>query len=340
MAEINEKEKELVELDYRSKVSKCYRPENVIGSYVVYHSTKMDYILGETNYKTGKAFHIYRPFVTDSEDNKIWCDLNIDDSDSNDTTGLLTITIPQDFLDNAVYPIILDPTFGNTHAGSSSTVIWTNNAIVCKGAPATSGNVDKMTAYGQKGVSASIFKGVLWNFSAKTVVTNGVGGTVNTLASYSWLNMNYSTKPAIIASTNYYAGFVVNQTAYMKYDTGAANTGGYVVNNYVSPTTLDSLFNNTRRYSIYATYSAAVVPPPLSPRKLYYRKTSTIGISLYTSRNAQSGGTTMENYLNLYTNGVPVYAEMSSNLSHTKATSLRVRKGGTTYTVLSSYAGV
>jgi predicted secreted protein len=43
------------------------RPENVIGSYAVYHSTKggMSDKDGK-EYKTGKAFHIYRPHLYDS----------------------------------------------------------------------------------------------------------------------------------------------------------------------------------------------------------------------------------------------------------------------------------
>jgi hypothetical protein len=35
-------------------------PENVIGSYVVYHKTKANHRVGDTNYATGKAYHIYR----------------------------------------------------------------------------------------------------------------------------------------------------------------------------------------------------------------------------------------------------------------------------------------
>ena len=42
------------------------RPENVIGSYAVYHSTKKNHIQGQTNYKTGKAFHIFRPEIIDA----------------------------------------------------------------------------------------------------------------------------------------------------------------------------------------------------------------------------------------------------------------------------------
>ena len=88
------------------------RPENVIGSYAVYHSTKKNHIQGQTNYKTGKAFHIFRPEIIDANGNKVWGELDI-------KGNTLTITIDQNWLDNAIYPVIVDPTFGYTTMGSS-----------------------------------------------------------------------------------------------------------------------------------------------------------------------------------------------------------------------------
>jgi uncharacterized protein YxeA len=44
-----------------------HRPIDVVGSYAVYHSSKRD-----NEYMTGKAFHIYRPLVTDKNNNSIW----------------------------------------------------------------------------------------------------------------------------------------------------------------------------------------------------------------------------------------------------------------------------
>lgn len=91
------------------------RPENVEGSYAVYHKTKggMNRADG-MEYKTGKAFHIYRPKVTDADKNETWAELNIDEA-----SGVLSVTVPQEFLDKAVYPVIVDPTFGYTSAGAT-----------------------------------------------------------------------------------------------------------------------------------------------------------------------------------------------------------------------------
>jgi len=78
----------------QEEIDKGYiRPENVQGSYFVYHSTKK-----HNEYKTGKAFHIFRPKAIDANGWEMWGELHIEN-------GLMTITLPQDFIDKAVYPI-------------------------------------------------------------------------------------------------------------------------------------------------------------------------------------------------------------------------------------------
>ena len=88
------------------------RPENVVGSYAVYHKTKRNHVIGMTNYETGKAFHIYRPKAVDADGNETWAELSFKD-------GVLSVIVPQAFLDTAVYPVKIDPTFGYTTAGAS-----------------------------------------------------------------------------------------------------------------------------------------------------------------------------------------------------------------------------
>jgi len=93
-----------------------YRPENVVGSYAVYHESKTgDYSkMGGKNYRAGKAFHIYRPKIIDDVGNWVWGELNIDEE-----KGILSIEIPQEFLDDAVYPVKIDPTFGYDEIGGT-----------------------------------------------------------------------------------------------------------------------------------------------------------------------------------------------------------------------------
>jgi len=87
------------------------RPINVEGSYAVYHINKKN-----NQYMTGKAFHLYRPIAEDALGAKAWCSIEIDRLI--DPTSL-TITIPQQFLDEAVYPVTIDPDFGYSVIGGS-----------------------------------------------------------------------------------------------------------------------------------------------------------------------------------------------------------------------------
>lgn len=100
------------ELTQEEKDEGVHRPENVIGSYAVYHATCGNMHKGQANaekYRTGKAFHIYRPKVIDNSGDWVWAELNLGN-------GILTVTIPQEFLDTAVYPVRVDPTFGYVDA--------------------------------------------------------------------------------------------------------------------------------------------------------------------------------------------------------------------------------
>ena len=96
----------------------AFRPEHVVGSYAVYHESKRDHIIGQTNYKTGKAFHIYPPKLIDAGDNKAKGILSIDAEN-----GIYSVEIPQEFLDKAVYPIRSNDAFGYDTAGSTNTYL-------------------------------------------------------------------------------------------------------------------------------------------------------------------------------------------------------------------------
>lgn len=100
------------------------RPDNVVGSYAVYHKTKANHRVGSTNYAVGKIMHIYRPKVIDANGAEVWAELNYDN-------GTLSVTVPQKSLDEAVYPVRVDPTFGYTSIGASNDNIamdFNNNA--------------------------------------------------------------------------------------------------------------------------------------------------------------------------------------------------------------------
>jgi hypothetical protein len=77
------------------------------GSYAVY---KKQTLIGEG---TGKLCHIHRPKIIDARGRWVWGDLSI-------IGNRLLITIPESWLSEAQYPVIVDPTIGTTTVGSQT----------------------------------------------------------------------------------------------------------------------------------------------------------------------------------------------------------------------------
>ena len=75
------------------------------GSYVVY---KKETHVGEG---TGKLCHIHRPEIIDSRGHRCWGDLSVIGDE-------LRIIIPEDWLSEATYPVIVDPVIGTSTVGS------------------------------------------------------------------------------------------------------------------------------------------------------------------------------------------------------------------------------
>ena len=75
------------------------------GSYAVY---KKDTLVGEG---TGKLCHIHRPEIIDARGRRCWGELSVVESE-------LRITIPEQWLAKAKYPVVVDPTVGTTTVGS------------------------------------------------------------------------------------------------------------------------------------------------------------------------------------------------------------------------------
>jgi hypothetical protein len=135
------------ELTQEEKDEGNIRPENVVGSYAAYHETQGKLLKTKAEgekYKTGKAFHIYRPWIEDAEGHWVWGELHID-------KNILTVTIPQDFIDNAVYPVRVDPTFGKTDIGGTEGFgqIDHNNVRTTKYTLTEAGTITSVTLYTQ-----------------------------------------------------------------------------------------------------------------------------------------------------------------------------------------------
>lgn len=96
------------------------RPLKVEGSYAVKHKHKRDHVLGQSNYRAGIAFHVYTPKATDAVGKTVQTILHI-------SGGVYTVTIPQNFLDEAVYPVVVNDEFGFHTLGASETVDGTSS---------------------------------------------------------------------------------------------------------------------------------------------------------------------------------------------------------------------
>jgi len=243
-----------------------HRPENVVGSYAVYYKDGKsgDYTaLGGKNYMAGKAFHIYRPQIIDANGNKVWGELKVDEAG-----GKLTVTIPQDFLDSAVYPVTIDPTFGKFNIGASTDNV-SNHPVVAKAQsnPSLSGTLTGIGAYiddnttGNPQLAVAIYSdnaGV-----PQTRLASTETGTSITPAYTGWLTSTLSYS-GITAGTAYWLGFKsgVNGAGFAnRYDTGTDQYYRATDMSWPDP------FGGSQGgeiYTIYAIYSAA------TPTNVYY----------------------------------------------------------------------
>ncbi len=242
------------ELTQEEKDKGASRPENVVGSYAVYASeNKINYVGGK-EYKCGKVGHIFRPRIIDSKGNWVWGELNIEGE-------TLSVTIPQDFLDKAVYPVRVDPTFGYTGSGASDTAVMDNyTAIGSIFDSPEMGTVDSMTVKTRISFGSTNVKTIICN-SSKNIITNGAsdletfpsGGPFfdETTTTY------YTNKPTIEASTSYYLMIVIRSYTQVYYDAGTTNQGLIdTSNNNTTPTDPTDGTANDNKYSIYCTYTA------------------------------------------------------------------------------------
>lgn len=248
------------------------RPENVIGSYAVYHKSKKNNRVGGNEYRTGKAFHIYRPHAVDANGNETWCDLNIDTD-----TNLMTVTVPQDFVNSAAYPVIVDPTFGYTSAGASYSVdIASASGSIARRrgevfTATEAGTLDSISFYARVTASTHTISTKVF-LNEKDSVSAGSHGQIATAAS----DISYTSTGDTLQTINTSGeSFSATDLILSAMGDGADFGGGFTslnvardtvsstqkygeINTYSSPESpwVDSGFTNTDRYSIYATYTA------------------------------------------------------------------------------------
>lgn len=237
--------------------------EDVVGSYAVYSKTKAN-----NEYRTGKIGHLYRPQLKDAEGKTEWGALSI-------SYNILTVTIPQKFLDDATYPIsnAAGLIFGYNSTTTSDVFAATNRAwgSFVNTLSSVNGKVDDIKVYCWA-ATASSFKGFITEADSDpyTIQTNGIsppaaisGGIV-----LNWYTATFSTKPSVSNGANYAPWAVFNNGGglYIRRDsTGSGtNTRNETDNNYSSPTNPSGTSGTSYRYSIYADYTETPVAPTIT----------------------------------------------------------------------------
>jgi hypothetical protein len=233
-------------------------PENVVDSYAVYYKDcPANYVDGKL-YRTGKAFHIYRIKATDANGVSVWGKQNIDVDKK-----LHTIELPQDFLDNAVYPVVVDPTFGYTTKGGSGTIgagYWYFYQFATGG----NGTINSITSFiGNYNNTTPQIRFALYSDSSNTP-NNLVDYTdiwVKTPSTFDdWETLSTKISGSIVNGNMWLADWSDNygtNFCYHYYDTGTNLRYYQGVNNdgsLYNPASATSA--SARKYSIYATYTA------------------------------------------------------------------------------------
>jgi len=230
---------------------------SVPGSYAVYHQEKTGNFVGGKHYRTGKAFHIYKPHAVDFEGVEVECALDI-----NVVTGILSVTVPQNFIDDAVYPIIVDPTFGYTSIGASNATAAADAISGIGDLPASSGDVDSISFYARAASGTADIITALYDSGGTDNPTDYIDETaektgITTTAA--WHTLNFSTPPAVAASTEYYICYAENADITFYYDV-VASSAFFKLSAMTYPTWPSEIIGETgsnARRSIYATYTAA-----------------------------------------------------------------------------------
>jgi len=245
-----------------------HRPKNIVGSYAVYHSGNPINYVGGKEYKCGKVGHIYRPKIIDSVGKEVWGILNIQE-------GILSVTIPQEFLNTATYPIrhAAGFTMGFLTAGGSrrgyGDYIW--GSVFSSNAD-EAGDAVSITAwlsrYSTTSVTARMKCGLyLLTDYEKKGQTEEREITLDHADAQEY-TFNFSApKPDVVGSTEYVIciwGDYINGQKRIWYDSATSQSRyesyNYDTHNAVYPDPLEPT-TSSHKFSIYCTYTAGGTGP-------------------------------------------------------------------------------
>lgn len=253
------------ELTEEEKSQGVERPENVVGSYAVYFDKPKKNVIGGKKYRSGKVGHIFRPKIFDSAGAEVWGDMNIDVD-----AGILSVSIPQDFLDNAQYPVTVDPIMGTNTIGGSTYLQGDESAALCSlynQYTAVSGDVLRGIAfYAEEAFDAETVAVSLYRVESNTPTSKfGAGGSKNVNSGDQWWDAS-GMSDSLTAGHIYgvaYGGWGGNASAGEQNtriwgDSGSgANTSRRELTEQSLPSTWDQDGYYTNVFSIYAYFKCS-----------------------------------------------------------------------------------
>jgi hypothetical protein len=254
------------------------------GSYAVY---KKETLMGEG---TGKLCHIHRPEIIDNRGRKCWGDLSI-------VGNRLCIAIPKNWLGEAAYPVVVDPTIGTTTIGSQNK--WVQDVGEPPGELVFELNIPVNRFLVSEAINglctANIYvneddtiaggKPVLYSdngnkpYLRKSVQENSLDLRVSSNKPKGWRQATFSCKETITSGTYIWFGVYCDISWYTRFDYGALCYSGYwdtyndVQNTYPN----NNPFLNDFKLSMYFTYSSAQ----------NYIRTITQGVTIEDKREAK-----------------------------------------------------
>lgn len=239
----------------------AYRPPEIEGSYAVYHKTLKNHEIGKENYATGKVMHIPRPQVWSMSDvdTKVWADMSYD-------AGQLCVTVPQDFLNGADYPVRVDPTFGYTSIGGSGVTLENYIQGTVFSISENGTGVSLTGGIGDQGVSGSN-NNIKCNVYAPSGTPEHTNGQTQELTkgnitnSGEFITFNFTAAPTFSSGSSYGLVCWAQSAAgakYLFYDSVAASSWAFIYAAYGTwPGNITSTNDATKTFSVYVTYTAS-----------------------------------------------------------------------------------
>ena len=236
---------------------------NYIGSYAVYRADDLagDFSRrGGYNYAGGKLGDIMPPILIDALGNRIKANMNI-------TGTTMTITVPQQWLNQAQYPVVVDPEFGY-HTVPTAGVISLASGRTYAGkqgtSPSTSGNAIAIVLYCNSSTGAQDLKVALYSntsflsnssYPASPIVTNTTANVIcPSGTSPAWTGVNI-TATAVTGGTKYHLAIATN-TSYMRFPFNYVSAGNRQESSlgvFLDPFG-NAVYSSTATAGLYAIY--------------------------------------------------------------------------------------